>query len=224
MLSIVVPAYNEEDKIASTLGALLGYFKDTEIIVVSDGNDNTGRIVDALASRNKSIRLIEYGKRQGKGKAVIEGIKAARGDKILFADADLSCQPSEISKLVHALDDYDVAVASRLHPDSKVKSNFKRNLLGRGFALLVRILFNLRLRDTQCGFKAFRSNAVKPTAENFNTDGFAFDVELLLKLKKRGASIVEIPVVWEQNDSSKVSYRSMVKMFFDLLHLRFSML
>lgn len=225
MLSIVIPAYNEENRITKTLTNYISFLRKMsfpfEIIVVMDGcSDNTPKIVKDFARINKEVKYLIFNKRLGKGRAIMRGFNAAKGDVIAFVDADNSISPKEFLKLLDAIESgYDIAIASRRAIGAKaIKWNLKRKILSRCFNIIVKILFLLPFENTQCGAKVFKKNTLKNL--QINTNGFAFDVELLYKLMKKGCKIKEIGVLWVGSSESKVKLKSVFEILFDILKLR----
>ncbi len=224
-ISIVIPAYNEEARIESVTKNFCDYFPGQEIIAVCNGcSDNTEHILNTLHSRYPQIQILVFPDKLGKGGAIIEGFKAAQGERIGFADADDSVAPSEIKKLFDALDDADGVIASRQLDTSQiiVKQTLIRRIASRVFNILVRLIFNLDFKDTQCGAKVFRKDAIKAVLPSLSTRGFEFDVELLWKLKKRGYKIKEFPVVWKHSKGSTFSLTNAPGMLVSLLKIRLS--
>src|SRR5215831_20983855 len=167
--SIIIPAYNESQRIVPTLNRVLTYVAerqwDAEIIVVNDGSiDETAKIVQGYVERNAIMRLIENPGNRGKGYSVRNGMLNARGELLLFSDADLSSPIEEAPKLFAAIQNgADVAIGSRwIRPETQTKrQSLLRQLYGRAFNLALRVLLGLRQKDTQCGFKAFTRNAAQ---------------------------------------------------------------
>lgn len=228
-LSVVVPAYNEQERIVSTLRRTLEYLAeqhpDSEVVVVDDGSrDETAARVEELAADEPRLSLIVLPENRGKGAAVRTGVLAARGERILFMDADLSTPIEELEKLEPFLDEgYDVVIGSRGLAESDIRERqpFPREFMGRTFNLIVRSLLLGGFRDTQCGFKLFARDAARALFEAQTLDGFAFDVEVLLMARDRGYRIREVPVVWYHSPNSKVSpVTDASRMFVDLLRLR----
>jgi glycosyltransferase involved in cell wall biosynthesis len=223
MISLVIPAYNEEKRIAVVLevySEFLNSLDDYEIIVVADGTDNTAGIVRTFMKSNSKIKLFEYPRRLGKGGAVIEGFKKATGDLIGFVDSDLSVKPDDYKKLIeHVLTGGDCAIASRSVSGSrvKIKPSMVRTILSSIFNLLVKLSFSLYIEDTQCGAKMFKQRVIKEVIPQMRAKGFEFDVELLWRIKKRGYTIKEIPVSWEHCEDSKFSLKFITSMFASLL-------
>jgi len=229
MLSIIIPARDAEREIAKTLEDYIAYFnevygQDFEIIVVpNDCSDNTVPIVDGYCSKYPVVRSQVCDGSIGKGGAVIEGFKLAQGDIVSFVDADGATGPAELFKLVQALGEHRVVIGSRWMPGSQVlvKQGFARRVASRGFNLLVRLLFALPFRDTQCGAKVFDKRALDEVLDELETAKFAFDAELLYKLKKRGYSITEVPIVWENRPQSTLNLQWVIlEMLFAMLKVR----
>ncbi len=228
-ISIVIPAYNEEKRIGKTLERVYEYFKkkktEFEIIVVDDGsNDRTVEIVEKFSSDKKEIRILKHEKNMGKGKAVKTGILDAKGNLILFTDADLSTPIEEFEKLKKAIENgYDIAIGSRGLKDSKIviPQPFYRRIIGRIFPLLVKLIVIKDFKDTQCGFKLFKKDIAKKIFSQLKTEGFAFDVEVLARGKKENFKIAEVGVLWYNSPESKVSIlKSPFKMFLELNRIK----
>ena len=226
MLSVVIPAWNEEARIGSTLEAIAGYLdalrEDYEVLVVDDGSsDGTGRVVEAAGGRR--VRLLRLPENRGKGAAVRAGVLASRGDEILFSDADLATPIGELPKLRAALArGCDIAIGSRALAGSEVqvRQHPLRQEMGRTFNRLVRVLVLEGFRDTQCGFKLFRGEVGRELFARATLDGFAFDVEILLLARSR-YKVAEVPVVWRHVEQSKVSPgRDAARMLWDVVKLR----
>jgi dolichyl-phosphate beta-glucosyltransferase len=228
-ISIVIPAYNEEKRIGKTLKKVYEYFKEKkiefEIIVVDDGsNDKTVEIVEKFSFDKKEIRILKHEKNMGKGAAVKTGILNAKGELILFTDADLSTPIEEFEKLKKEIENgYDIAIGSRGLKDSKIviPQPFYRRIIGKIFPFLVRLIVINDFKDTQCGFKLFKKEAGKKIFSQLKTNGFAFDVEVLARGKKENFKIIEVPVVWINSPYSSVKiFKDSFKMFISLLKIR----
>lgn len=229
MLSIIIPAYNEEGRIAKTLEDYVIYFskeyhQDFEAIVISDGCiDRTVAIVNECSDRFPQIRSKSFKQKIGKGGAIREGLKIANGNIILLVDADGATAPKELNKLILELRDNDGVIGSRWLPESNIlkKQSLARRAASRGFNLLSRTLFGLPFRDTQCGAKVFKKQVVDKVLNQLETANFAFDVELLYTLKKRGYKIKEVPITWEDKRGSTLDLtRTIPRMFFAVVRLR----
>lgn len=226
-VSIIIPAYNEEKRIRSTLMSYAEFFDDPnhyEIIVEMDGCvDKTAEIVSDLQRIYPHVHTLEFKERLGKGAGIVRGIHAAKGDIIGFSDADGSVSPEEFSKLIDTvIDGCDCAIASRRTNNSIVEEqHLSRKFLGVSFNMIVRMLFLLPYKDTQCGAKVFRGNAIREVASEVRVNGFAFDINVLYLLKSNGYSIKEVGIKWKATLDSKVNLtRTPVKMFASVLWLR----
>jgi dolichyl-phosphate beta-glucosyltransferase len=224
MLSIVIPACNEEKRIKATLEKLLRFLNKarlkSEVIVVNNGEDDTWRVVKEFVERDSRVRLIDFRKPLGKGRALKEGFKAAHGDVLTF-DADASMPPKEIPKLLKALKDCDVVIASRRLPESSVSGiPPHRKTASATFALLVKLVGGLPYSDTQCGFKLFRRSALKKMLSLMRESGFAWDVEMLYLARRLKLKVREVPVEWSYASGGSVSPGAAAKMVLDLLILR----
>lgn len=219
MLSIVIPAHNEAERIGKTLEEYLKVFKDAEIIVVLNGcTDNTKEVVEKF-----DVKILEFKEKLGKGGAIIEGFKVARGEILAFADADGSTPPEEILKTAEYAKKYGAAIGSRWLKESKilVKQPLSRRIASRAFNILVRLILGLKFKDTQCGCKAFKSEVIKDIIDIIKIKNYAFDVELLYLLKKKGVNIVEVPIMWMDKKGSKLKLKDIFGMFVSLLKIRF---
>lgn len=229
MLSVVVPAYNENDRIPATLTALREYLdgagEEYEVIVVDDGSaDQTVAFVEEVAASWPQMSVIALGHNLGKGAAVRAGMLAARGAHRLFSDADLSTPIDELPRLRARLtDDCQVAIASRALPGSSigVHQPGRREMMGRVYNRLVQLLVLPGLQDTQCGFKVFTSEAAIACFQPLRTMRFGFDAEVLLRARHKGWRIAEVPVRWNHKEDSRVSaLRDSAGVLIDLIRLR----
>jgi glycosyltransferase involved in cell wall biosynthesis len=225
-LSIVIPAYNEASRIVSSLAAIQEYVRGkdfpVETIVVDDGStDNTVEV----ASGQPGIRVLRNERNRGKGYSVRHGVLEARGELILFTDADLSAPIEEADKLLAAMESSpaDAVVGSRALQRELIGAHQSpiRELGGRFFNLLVTIFTGLRIRDTQCGFKLFRRESTRRAFQLQRVERFGFDPEILFLIERRGGKVVEVPVRWNHNPATKVHYlRDSLHMTLDLMVLR----
>ena len=237
-LSIVVPAYNEQDRLPDTLTAIADYLSKRdfshELLVVDDGSrDNTREVVREFAASRPWVRLVQYDDEsghalnKGKGFAVRAGIEAAVGRDILFSDADLSTPIEDMERLLPPISRgvCDVAIASRALPESNldVRQPAHREWMGRRFNKMVQALAVPGIVDTQCGFKAFRGDVAKRLFALAQIDGFGFDPEILFLAHKYGYTIREIPVTWRHRDNSRVNpLTAPFSMFRELLEVRWN--
>ena len=212
-LSIVVPAYNEEARLEPTLREVLAESRRLglrcEVIVVDDGSrDGTSALVLRLATEFPEIRLIRLPGNRGKGYAVRTGVVNARGDQVLFADADGATPFRELERLELALQQgADIAIGSRAlaRSETNVAARLHRRFIGRVFHTLVSALAVRGFSDTQCGFKLFQRNAAQDLFSHMRITGFSFDVEVLLMAQRRGYKVAEVPVNWAHQPGSRVN-------------------
>jgi dolichyl-phosphate beta-glucosyltransferase len=212
-LTIVIPAFNEEARLERPLRSYLDYCRGTqrsvEVIVVDDGSrDRTSSIVEQLADEYPELRLIRLAENRGKGYAVRSGVVNARGDLVLFADADGATPLCELVRLEQALAaGADVAIGSRVLDATgvTVKARFYRRVIGRAFHRLVETLTVRDIKDTQCGFKLFRGEVAHDLFSRMRMNGFSFDVEVLMMARRHGYRISEVPVNWTHQPGSKVN-------------------
>ena len=229
-ISFIIPAFNEESRIVKILDTATEYlskdFKDYEIIIVDDGStDKTKEAVEHyMNSGSDKIRLIKNRINKGKGYSVRIGMLAAKYDLAVFSDADLATPISELKKLMNALlKGHDIVIASRNMKESRriVKQPYYRQIMGKTFPIIVNILLSMDFKDTQCGFKLFKTQIAKKILRKQTIDRFAFDVEILYIAKKLGYRICEVPVLWIDKKDSKVSpFRDSWKMFLDIIKIR----
>ena len=227
----MIPAYNEEQRLPSTLDIVLEYLRrgeygPWEVLVVNDGStDGTAALVKRLAAGEPNLRLIENPGNKGKGYSVRHGMLEARHEWVLFSDADLSAPIEELPKLFAALDRGKAAVAigSRALDRTLIGTHQSafREMGGRFFNLMVQLGTGLRLWDTQCGFKVFRRDAAQAVFRRQQLERFGFDVEALFITQRLGFPIVEVPVRWNHVDGTKVNMASdSVDMFGDIVRVR----
>lgn len=203
-LSLVVPCFNEGRRIASSIRELRSWIgPEAEILVVDDGStDDTVERVTAVADEDPCLRIHHYAPNRGKGAAFRAAAAVALGDKVVFLDADLVFDRASVLRIVDALGDADAAIANRrddrsryVVPVSLFGFLYWRHMLGLAFNALVRVALQIRFRDTQCGLKGFRRDALRQIAPSLTVDGFAFDVEMLVVARSLGLRVAEVPVM-----------------------------
>ena len=230
-LSLVIPAYNEARRLPGTLKALRDYcgrwaFLFEIIIVVEPSTDETLALAQASTKTFPQLKVIGNQIHRGKGFAVRTGMLASAGELVFFTDADLSTPLYEIDRALAVFEadrDVYVIVGNRQHPESQIvrHQSWMREHMGKTFNALVRRLAGIEIRDTQCGFKCFRQVASRAIFERQKTDGFSFDVEVLLLAKALGFTVAEMPVHWSNSPDSKVRVVSdSVKMLRDVALVR----
>lgn len=212
-LSVIIPAYNEENRLPATLESVHRFLSQSnrsfEIVVVDDGShDSTAEVVQSYSERKPEIRLVSYQPNRGKGFAVRTGMLAARGDFMLMNDADGSSPIEELVRLEEAIaGGADIAFGSRAKPDPtrKVQAQVHRKFIGNTFNFIVQSLLLPGLYDTQCGFKMFKRNVARDVFSVNRIDGFGFDVEVLYIGRTRGYKISEVAIHWANVEGSKVN-------------------
>jgi len=227
--SIVIPAYNEGHRLGATLDKVLGYVREqgwnAEVVVVNDGSrDNTAELVRSFAAKDPALRLLENPGNRGKGYAVRNGMLNARGEIIVFSDADLSSPIEEMPKLLAALAaGADIAIGSRwLRAELQThRQSLHRQLFGRIFNGLNRVILGLQFKDTQCGFKAFRQRAAQAVFPLQKIEGWGFDPEILFLARKFGLKVREVPVVWAHDGGTRINpIADGARMFVEMLRIR----
>ena len=235
LISIIIPAYNEEQRLGSTLVDTFDYLTaqdyTSEIIVVDDGSsDQTVKISESFQARtNEKIKLLVLKNpgNRGKGYAVRNGMLHASGEVHLFMDADLATPLDQIPKVINPIlnHEYDVVFGSRAISESviEVEQSILRRLRGRGGNLLIRLMTGMNISDTQCGFKAFRRQASQTIFPLQQIEGFGFDPEVLFIANKQGWKWKETPVVWRHIEGSKVTMLSAsLEVFGDVFKIRWN--
>ncbi len=233
-VTIVIPAYNEQERIAKTLYGIKDYLSQqsysSDIIIIDDGSqDLTSEVVRVVDIYSEEIKkqsageLVHNFRNIGKGYSVAKGLKIAKGDVIVFTDADASTPIREIDKLIEKIQSgNDVVIGSRNLPESQIENRpLRRRLTSQLFNTTARLVGLIRVSDSQCGFKAYRKEAARVVAQHQKTYGFCFDVEHIYTATKLGLSVAEVPVAWRHEDGSKLSLLSdSLKMLVDLLKIR----
>ncbi|WAC06562.1 MAG: glycosyltransferase family 2 protein [Thermodesulfobacteriota bacterium] len=228
-LSVVIPAFNEAERIGATLQKIHEFLltRDyrSEIIVVDDGSsDNTRKVIRKFAGEFSSVRLLGNKVNRGKGYSVRAGVLHSQGRIILFSDADLSTPIQEVDKLADWLDQgYDIAIGSRALPGSDIleRQPWPREFMGKTFNKLVQLLTLSGIKDTQCGFKLFKKEAANVLFAKQTVWGFGFDVELLFIADKNGYRIKEVPIKWINSPDSRVHMvKDSFSMLIDLVRIR----
>ncbi len=228
MLSLVIPAYNEEDRIARTVREYAETLRplNHEILVEVDGSsDRTADLVRDIQSDYETVKLVEFTNRLGKGRGVLEGMERAAGDWIAYVDADGSTPPREFMRVAALAfsNGADAVIATRYWDRARMvrEYGFMRWTASRAFNFLVRHAFDLPYRDTQCGTKMFRRDAVMAVIPKMKLTDYAFDVELLWRLQTEGYQITEVPIRWHHRDGSTVQIAHVAtRMFLDVIRLR----
>ena len=228
-LSVIIPAYNEEKRITSTLVSIRNYLSkqnyDWEVLVVSDGSkDNTAEIVGNFARQDLGFKLIANEKNHGKGYVVKQGLLEAKGDFRLFTDADNSTTIDHLEKFWPWFKEgYDIVIGSIEIEGAKIfeKAQWYRRWLGRFSKYLIRFMTGLwEIHDTQRGFKLFTAKAAMEIFPKIKINRFGFDFEVLALAKKKGYKIKEVAVVWSNPGESKVTLKSYIATLKELIKVR----
>lgn len=229
--SLIIPAYNESDRIRPTLDRILKYIEEqhweSEVLVVNDGSsDNTGEIVKEYGRIHPQVQLVENGRNRGKGFSVRNGMQHARGDICLLTDADLSSPIAESRKLFDAITQgADIAIGSRwLRAELQTERQpLYRQLFGRVFNLLLRVVLGLNFKDTQCGFKAFRREPARQIFALQKIERWGFDPEVLFLARQFGYRVAEVPVSWAHNAGTRLHpFKDGVLMGLEILRIRWN--
>jgi len=234
-ISIVFPCYNEADRLKYTFKDIQKFQENKvannfEIIFVNDGSsDNTFQILKKYKKENtklnKRIKIISYQNNKGKGYALKKGISIAKFDWILTLDTDISVSITQLSDWIKhkkIKKENLIYFGSRNLTDSNIKFKMYRKLIGLIFIKIIKIFFNINLSDTQCGFKLYKKDIARKLFSNLKMLDFTHDIEIVLKSKKKGYRIKELPVNWIHKKGSKISvFKDSLKMFISLLKIKF---
>ncbi len=228
-LSLIIPAYNEENRIPETLKNYLEFLKEKlkksfEIIVVPNNcRDKTLEIVQEFALKNKVIKILNIPYYVGKGGAVIKGFEIAKGDYIGFVDADHSTSPENFFKLYENKRDFDGLIASRRIKGAiiKPKRELNKELSSILFNKITNILFSFKYKDTQCGAKLFTKKTTQFLVKNSTETGWVFDVDLLWLCKKKNLKILEYPIIWTDTEDSRLNFQDKIRSILRLFRYRF---
>ncbi len=231
--SIVIPAFNESGRIPATLESVLTCIRrrgwQAEVIVVNDGStDSTAQVVREVARRAPEVRLVENPGNHGKGYSVRNGMMQALGAVVMFTDADLSAPIEEAELLFDAIQKgADIAIGSRWLERGRQthRQPLYRQIFGRCFNGVTRMVMRLPFADTQCGFKAFTRSAAQTVFQLQTIERWGFDPEILFIALKRGFHVVEVPVSWAHDERTRMSYlKDGMKMLEELLIIRWNAL
>jgi len=226
-LSVIIPAYNEEHRLPSTLKSVLDWLSRQnflfEVIVVDDGSsDNTAKVVRKIAQHEPRLLVKSYPENRGKGYAVKIGMLKARGKLRLFMDADSATPIWELKKLLPHIKDFEIVIGSRKQLDSKVKPPPRlRKFISYLSGILIKALLDLDIKDSQCGFKLFGEKPALILFNELEIFGWGFDFAILAAAQKRGFKIKEVGVSWQHHKYSKLrAGRAILKTFIELLRVR----
>ncbi len=225
MLSVVIPAYNEEkciyDNLFETVKIISAFKTDFELVCVNDGSsDKTLELIKAAHEKDERIRWVTYEENHGKGYAIKTGVEAANGEYIAFLDADLELNPKQLEGFMRKMftSNADVVIGCKLHKASQIKYPIKRKIMSIGYYIMLLLLFRLNVKDTQTGLKLFKAEVIKPIMPLLKTSGFAYDIEILAAANKRGYKIAEMPVrvvYVREKGSRRITMKDVWKAFCD---------
>jgi dolichyl-phosphate beta-glucosyltransferase len=226
-ISVIIPAYNEAERLGSTLERAVDYLSrrgvSYEVLVVDDGSrDRTVEVAEAFAGNG--LRVIRHEQNRGKGAAIKTGLLASHGTEVLLSDADASTPIEELEKLERMLPEAPVVLGSRAVAGADIRRHqpFYRELMGKTFNLIIRLAGVRGLHDTQCGFKLLKGDVAREIGTRLTIDGFAYDVELVWLARRLGYEVVEVGVVWVDSPDSRVDpIRSSLSMLRDVIRMRF---
>jgi len=224
-VSVVFPAYNEAASLESAVGkvtqALNDFSSSYELIIAEDGSkDGTDKIAAALAEKYPFVKHIHREKRLGRGAALKNAFKQSSGEVLVYMDLDLATDLEHLKTLVKAVEsgDYEFATGSRMLPESNVKRSGTRNIASKTYNFMVRAVLGSKVKDHQCGFKAFRREPLMQLLDEVGASHWFWDTEILVRAHRRGYRIKEIPVLWNSGRETKV------RLFHDSLYMGWQIL
>ncbi len=225
MLSVIVPAYNEANNgLSQTVDTVCAVLEqhglEYEVVVVDDGStDGTYRLVSNATQLHPHVSVVGYPGNRGKGYALKYGFQFTRGDLVLFQDGDSDLSPIHITRFIDLMetDKADVVVGCKLHPHSNVVFPKSRMFLSKSYSVMIRLLFNLSIKETQVGQKLFRRAVLEKTIPTMRGERYAFDVELLASAQRRGYKLTEAPIDVNYRLSSRISCKDIWTIFTDTL-------
>ncbi len=230
MISLIVPAYNEEEIAEKNLLVMISEMKKTsralsekyEIIVSLEGADSTKFIIKKMMKKHKALKLIYSEQRLGKGGGIENGLRAAKGDKIIILDMDLSVHPKVAHDVLRELEKHDIVVTSRYSPTSVSKRSFSRKFLGKSYSILGRMMLGLGVHDTQCGFKGYNRACIENALKYVKHRRGFWDTEMLFYSKKLGYTIGQVPVEWIERREGKIpTFHATIDVFYNYMRLYF---
>jgi len=217
-ISIIVPVHNEELRVERGVSRICKYFEDKQydyqVIIAEDGSrDKTVELIKKMEKENSRIKVISSSNRLGKGKAISEAMVRGEKDFVGYMDVDLAADPMEFERLLEKIEDYDIAIGSRLLRGNlpRIKRPFYRTITSFFYSRFYRILFHNSIIDPQCGFKLFKKEIVSKLFSEIKTTGFAFDSEVIVKAFSLQFRIVEVPIVWSHEKASKLKVSEQIQ-------------
>jgi glycosyltransferase involved in cell wall biosynthesis len=232
-VSVVFPAHNEagklEEAVRQTKQAMTAITPSYDLLIAEDGStDGCAELARAIAANDPVVRHIHSDARLGRGKALNRAFKVARGEVIMFMDVDLSTDLAYLKPLISAIreEHYELAIGSRLLSESETKRSLKRSTLSTVYNFLVRLILSSKLRDHQCGFKAFRRTSLLNILDEIEDEHWFWDTELLVRAQRKGYRVKELPVHWEDKGAANTKvkavsdstalFSSIIRLFFTL--------
>lgn len=209
-VSMVLPAYNEaarlEDAVKQTIKALKEIASSYEVIIAEDGStDGTDKIASELSRKYPNVRHMHSDRRLGRGLALKNAFKSSRGEILAFMDVDLATDLKHLKTLIESIrEGYDIAIGSRMLPQSKTERKMSRKIASKMYNFMVRLLLDSEIRDHQCGFKAFKREAILEVLKETQNTHWFWDTEILVRASRTGYRIIEIPVEWRSGKETKV--------------------
>lgn len=230
-LCVVMPAYNEgkhiKDNLLTASKLISSFINNYQIIAVNDGSsDDTLEGMRLAASLDSHIKPVSYSQNKGKGHAISTGVKHADAEYIAFLDSDLELSPLMLRYFLRSLlaTKADIAIGSKLHKKSKLNYPLSRKILSMGYYLMLKVLFKLKIKDTQTGIKLFKADVIKPICSKITTSGFAYDIEILAIATKKGYKIIEMPIELNysrtRGNRSTISIKKIFDVFSDTLKIK----
>lgn len=227
--SIIIPAKNEEKRIQNTLITYAQFFEKLKInfeilVIINNSNDKTEEVVKELKNKYKEINYVVFKEQIGKGGALLEGFKIAKGNLITYTDADGATSPETLFDLSKKIENYDGIIGSRWIKGAKIlkKQTLKRRIASRGFNFLTKIILGLNYKDTQCAAKIFKKHVIDAIKYKIEPTNFAIDAILLYHMKRNGFKIKEEPITWEDKAFSTLKMSKVIpNMFFTIIKTRF---
>lgn len=214
-VSVVLPVYNEANKLEDAVSTLREYLVQLnysyEIVIAEDGStDGTDKIASKIAMKDNKIKHYHFDYRLGKGEAILRAFKSSENDILVHMDVDLSTHMKHLRELIDsiAVEGYDIATGSRLMKESKTERSARRDVASKGYNFLIRLLLGSKLKDHQCGFKAFKREIILEFGDDVKDNHWFWDTEVLVLAQRRGYRVKEFPVEWSQDESSKVDLKS----------------
>jgi glycosyltransferase involved in cell wall biosynthesis len=210
-ISLVLPAHNEIDTLETAVTEITGILDEHgetyEVVIAEDGStDGTDKKADDLSERLHAVRHIHSDKRLGRGKALKNAFRQSRGEILVYMDVDLATDVRQLKELINSIDEegYDFATGSRLLPESNVERSGTRNIASKTYNFMVRAVLGSKVKDHQCGFKAFRREPLMQLLDEIGAEHWFWDTEFLVRAHRKGYKIKEIPVLWRSGRETKV--------------------